>query len=54
MGRFLYSFTNIVSEIKSKRERWSGHVAKIRNIINICKIMYDRPEGKRLLSKHGG
>jgi hypothetical protein len=47
----LYSSTNIVRVIKSKRMRWAGHVARIREGIGVCRILVGRPEGKISLGR---
>jgi hypothetical protein len=43
----LYSSPNIIRVIKSRRMRWAGHVANIRKMINVYKIFFGKPEGKR-------
>jgi len=35
--------------IKSRRIRWSGHVARIGEIINVHNILVGKPQGKVLL-----
>jgi hypothetical protein len=37
--------------IKSKRMRWEGHVARLREKRNACRILVGKPEGKRPLGK---
>jgi hypothetical protein len=43
----LYSSPNIVRVIKSRRMRWAGHVARMRE----GRGVYRRPEGKRPLGR---
>jgi len=39
---------DFIWEIKSRRMRWAGHVARMREIRNImCKVLVGKPEGKR-------
>jgi hypothetical protein len=40
----LYSSPNIVRVIKSRRIRWAGHVARIREKIGVCRVMVAKPE----------
>jgi hypothetical protein len=42
----LYSSPNIIRVIKSRRMRWVGHVARMREIRNSYKILVGKPEGK--------
>jgi hypothetical protein len=37
--------------IMSRRMRWAGHVAGIGAKRNVCRILVERPEGKRPLGK---
>jgi hypothetical protein len=43
----LYSSPNIVRVIKSRRMRWAGHVARMREGRGFYRILVGRPEGKR-------
>jgi hypothetical protein len=45
----LYSFPSIIRMIKSRRMRWAGHVARIQEKRNECRILVDKPKGKRPL-----
>jgi hypothetical protein len=47
----LYSSPNIVRVIKSRRMRWAGHVARIGEGRDVCRVLVGRPEGKRLLGR---
>jgi hypothetical protein len=49
--RNLYSFPRTVSIIKSRRMRWTGHVASIGEKRNAYKILVRKPEGKRPLRR---
>jgi hypothetical protein len=40
---------NIVRVIKSRKMRWMGHVARMREMINTYKILVGKPEGDRPL-----
>jgi hypothetical protein len=46
----VYSSPNIVRVIKSRRMRWAGHVAGIREGKGVYKV-FGRPEGKRPLGR---
>jgi hypothetical protein len=43
----LYSSSNIVRVIKSRRMRWAGHVARMGEGRGIYRVLIGRPEGKR-------
>jgi hypothetical protein len=45
----LYSSTNIIRVIKSKRMRWAGHVARMGEGRGVYRVLVGRPEGKRPL-----
>jgi hypothetical protein len=45
----LYSSPNIIRVIKSRRMRWAGHVARIREKRNAYRILVGKPENKRSL-----
>jgi hypothetical protein len=47
----LYTSTNIVRVIKSRRMRWTGHVARMREGRGVYRILVRRPEGKRPLGR---
>jgi hypothetical protein len=40
----LYSSSNIVSKIKSRRTRWAGHVARMREGRGVYRVLFERPE----------
>jgi hypothetical protein len=37
--------------MKSRRMRWAGHVARIGEARNACRILVGKPEGKRSLGR---
>jgi hypothetical protein len=43
----LYSSPTIVRVIKSIRMRWAGHVAGMEEGRNVCRVLVEKPEGKR-------
>jgi hypothetical protein len=43
----LCSSPNIVRVIKSRRMRWAGHVARMREGGGLYRVLVGRPEGKR-------
>jgi hypothetical protein len=47
----LYSSPNIIRIIKSRRMRWAGHEARVREKRNAYRILVGKPEGKRLLGR---
>jgi len=42
----LYSSPNIVRVIKSRRMRWAGHVARMGEEREVCRVLVGKPEGK--------
>jgi hypothetical protein len=42
----LYSFPNIIRQIKSWRMRWAGHVVRMGEERNVYKVLVGKPEGK--------
>jgi hypothetical protein len=49
----LHSSLNIIRVIKSRRMRWTRHVARIGEMRNVCEILVGKPEGKRPLGRPG-
>jgi hypothetical protein len=47
----LYSSPNIIRMIKSRRMKWAGHVARIKENRNAYRILVGKPEGERPLGR---
>jgi hypothetical protein len=47
----LYSSSNIVRVIKSRRMRWAGHVAHMGEGRGVYRVLVGRPKGKRPLGR---
>jgi hypothetical protein len=47
----LNSSPNIIRVIKSRRMRWSGHMARMEDKRGLNKILVERPDGKRSLER---
>jgi hypothetical protein len=47
----LYSSPSIIRIIKSRRMRWVGHVARMGEKRNACRLLVEKPEGKRPLGR---
>jgi hypothetical protein len=47
----LYSSPSIIRMIKSRRMRWTGHVERMGEKRNACRILVRKPEGKRPLGR---
>jgi hypothetical protein len=47
----LYSSPSIIRIIKSRRMRWAGHVARMREKRNAYRLLVEKPEGKRPLGR---
>jgi hypothetical protein len=45
----LYSSPNIIKQIKSRKMKWAGHVARMGEEKNVHKVLMGKPEGKRPL-----
>jgi hypothetical protein len=48
--RDLYSSPNIIRMIKSRKKRWTGHVAELGKR-NACRLLVGEPQGKRPLGR---
>ena len=48
----LYSSPNIVRVIRSRRMRREGHVACMREMRGVYRVLVGKPEGKRPLGRH--
>jgi hypothetical protein len=49
--RDLYSSPSIIRIIKSRRMRWAGHVTRIGDKRNACRLLVGKPKGKRPLGR---
>jgi hypothetical protein len=47
----LYSSPNIIRIIKSRRMRWAGNVARMREKKKVYRLLVGKPEGKRPLGR---
>jgi hypothetical protein len=47
----LYSLPSIIRIIKLRRMRWAGHVARMREKSNVCRLLVGKTEGKRPLGR---
>jgi hypothetical protein len=47
----LYSSSDIVRQVKSRRMRWAGHVARMAEERKVYKVLVGNPEGKRQLGR---
>ena len=47
----LYSSPNIVRVIKSRKMRWTGHVARMEERRGVYRVLVGKPEGKRPLGR---
>jgi hypothetical protein len=47
----LYSLSNIVRVVKSRRMRWAGHVACMEEKRGVHRVLVRKPEGKRPLGR---
>jgi hypothetical protein len=47
----LYSSPNIIRQIKSRRMRWAGHVARMGEERNMYRVFIGKPEGKGPLGR---
>ena len=47
----LYSSPNIIINLKSRRLRWAGHVARKEQSRNAYRVLVGKPEGKRPLGR---
>jgi transcription termination factor 2 len=45
------SSPNIIGMIKSRRMKWAGHVARMVEKRNACRILVGKSEGKRTLGR---
>jgi hypothetical protein len=47
----LYLSPDIIRQIKSRRMRWAGHVARMGEWRNLYRVLVGKPEGKRPLGR---
>jgi hypothetical protein len=47
----LYSLPSIIRIMKSRRMRWSGHVARMGDKRNAYRLLVGKPEGRRPLGR---
>jgi hypothetical protein len=47
----LYSSPDITRQVKSRRMRWVGHVARMGEERKLYKVLVGKPEGKRPLER---
>jgi hypothetical protein len=47
----LYSSADIIMQIKSRRMRWAGHVARMGEGRNVYRVLVGKREGKRPLGR---
>jgi hypothetical protein len=47
----LYSSPSIIRMIKSRRMRWAGHVARMREKRNVYRILVGKPDGRKPLGR---
>jgi hypothetical protein len=45
----VYSSPDIIRQVKSRRMRWAGHVARMGEERKVYKVLVRKPEGKRPL-----
>jgi hypothetical protein len=49
----LYSSSDIIRQIKSRRIRWAGHVALMREERKVCKVLDGKPKERDHSEKRG-
>jgi hypothetical protein len=47
----LYPYKNIIRQVKSRRMRWAGHVARMREERKMYKDLVEKPDRKRPLGR---
>jgi hypothetical protein len=45
----LYSSLNTITQIKSRRMRWVGHIARMGEERKVYRVLVGKPEGKKPL-----
>jgi hypothetical protein len=52
VGSFIiYTSPDTIRQIKSRRMRWAGHVARMGEGRNVHRVLVGKPEGKRPLER---
>jgi hypothetical protein len=49
----LYSTLEVIRQMKSRIMRWAGHVARMGEGRNVCRVLVGKPEGKNHLKDQG-
>ena len=47
----MYSSPNIIRDLKSRRLRWAGHVARMEQFRSAYRVLVGKPESKRPLGR---
>ena len=47
----MYSSPDIIRNLKSRRLRWAGHVARMEQFRNAYRVLVGKPESKRPLGR---
>jgi hypothetical protein len=47
----LYSLPNFVRVVKSRRMRWTGHVARVGEGRSVYRVLVGKPEGKKTIGE---
>jgi hypothetical protein len=47
----LYSYPNVIRQIKSRRMRWAGHEARMGEKTKVNRVLVGKPEGKKPLDR---
>jgi hypothetical protein len=47
----LYSSPDIIRQVKARRMRWAGHVARMGEERKVYKVLVGKPEGKSPLGR---
>jgi hypothetical protein len=47
----MYSSPNVIIKFKSRRMRWAGHVARMGEKRNACRILVGKTEGEKRLGR---
>jgi hypothetical protein len=49
----LYTSPSIIRIIKTRRLRWAGHVERMGEKMNVCRLLLENPRGMRPLGRPG-